>query len=115
VYECNSVEYLNVHNSQLIFHHELLNSIISLLSIHQQKAITNMKTFSALLIAAMASFASAAVGGYCDGNPERKCLCLVDTTCKGIGGTPIESYKNGAGYPCPRDPGNVWGCYIWCD
>ena len=73
-----------------------------------------MKTASALLLAAMASLASASVGGYCTGNPERKCLCLVDTTCRGIGGTPIEKY-NGGGYPCPSDPGNVWGCYIWCD
>ena len=71
--------------------------------------------FSTTLYILGASVATvhAAVGGYCSGNPDRKCVCLDKGICAGIEGSPRERNPNG-NFPCPSDPGNVWGCYIYC-
>jgi hypothetical protein len=83
-----------------------------LLSPKQQNAI--MKLLASIVLAGLAASVSAAVGGRCGGRLAHPCLCLDKDICKGIGGTPTERDQAGA-YPCPSDPGNIWGCYIWCD
>jgi len=73
-----------------------------------------MKLLSVLSLAGLTTLVSARVGSTCDGNLAHPCLCLDKGICKNIGGTPTERDRSG-NYPCPTDPGNVWGCYIWCD
>ena len=73
-----------------------------------------MKIHSILVVAGLVAIVSARVGSRCSGNLAHPCLCLDKGECKGIGGTPAERDKNG-NYPCPSDPADVWGCYIWCD
>jgi len=73
-----------------------------------------MKLLSILSLAGLTTMVSAAVGTGCSGNLAHPCLCLDKGVCKNIGGTPVERDRSG-NFPCPSDPGDVWGCYIWCD
>ena len=70
---------------------------------------------STVVFAALAAVASARVGSGCSGDLAHPCICLDKDICKNtVHGTPVERDRKG-NYPCPSDPGNVWGCYIWCD
>jgi hypothetical protein len=73
-----------------------------------------MKLLSVAIFAGVAGLASASVGGFCSGSPAHPCICLDNGICKRLGGTPVERYSGGT-FPCPSDPGAIWGCYIYCD
>ena len=63
-------------------------------------------------IPTMMTTVRAAIGSRCAGLwDDGACICLDRNVCTGTyGGLALEG--NPGSYPCPSDPGNVWGCYI---
>ncbi|KAK4442532.1 hypothetical protein QBC34DRAFT_418562, partial [Podospora aff. communis PSN243] len=52
-------------------------------------------------------------GGRCSGKyDDGRCICLDRQECFGTYGGSVVQGSPGA-YPCPNDPDNVWGCYVY--
>ncbi|KAK4119465.1 hypothetical protein N657DRAFT_650118 [Parathielavia appendiculata] len=64
--------------------------------------------FSALLLPTSAF----AAGGRCSGSwNDDRCICIDNNECRRYGGDPIQGSPGD--WPCPSDPDNVWGCWVW--
>ncbi|KAK4119764.1 hypothetical protein N657DRAFT_674725 [Parathielavia appendiculata] len=55
----------------------------------------------------------ARIGGPCSGSHHNnRCICLDRNECVNrYGGRAFEGTPGN--YPCPSDPGNVWGCTVY--
>ncbi len=65
--------------------------------------------YSTLFVLTLLPAALGAINGPCaDG--VGWCICMDRDKCRSWGGAPLQGAPGS--YPCPNDPGNVWGCYI---